>query len=118
MKNPFLQWISTKNLYLVTLRNVSHIGVKAFKSSVYFFGKKKYAFAKRLSYGNYVDIFTGTIYYSYDDPILGSGNLAVGKADPINIRHLFVSKNVLQQELNELNAFVEDKKPFTKNMRR
>lgn len=114
MKNPFSQFISTKNLYLVTLRNVSHIGVSAFNASLYFFGKKEYTFAKRLSDGSYMDVFTGTVYHSYDDPILGTGDLAVSKAEQINTRHLFVSISVLQEELNELNAFAENKKTFIK----
>ena len=103
MKNPLANKISRKDLYLATLRRVSHAGIDPHGGSIYYFGDKRYIFAKKNKNGQYTDVLTGLHYSFYDEPSLGSGDIAVSKAEPINTTHLFVNKSILIEILKELN---------------
>lgn len=112
MHNIFTGEILNKDLYLVTLRRVSRIEIHEGQRSIYFFGDKEYAFAKRKSNRNYVDVLTGDRYYFYDEPSIGSGDIVISQIESLNTtKYLFLPKQILQEELDEIN---NEKEKFIK----
>lgn len=110
--------ISTKNLYLCELRQISKEDYKVLTTerSVYFTNEKKFVFANESGDYEFTDVFTGTVYLKWNDLALSSGDWCVKKCTPVITDYKYVSLDILVQSLKELNPTFFKPKVEKKNL--
>lgn len=107
--------ISTKNLYLCELRQVSEkIGSGSMGYDVYFSDDKKYIFAKRSTSGvyvRYIDVFTKSSFFNVGQVTSCEGEWYVKSSYPVITDYKYVSEDILIGALKECNPtfFMVDK---------
>lgn len=101
MNKKIGKWISTKELYLVTLKQLVDIefDVKNWKKNYIMLKKIEYAICKKNN-NKYYDIFTGTKYETIYNT--EQGTYGVCNSMPLIYDKRFVSLNELSEKLKEL----------------
>lgn len=101
--------ISTKNLYLATLRQISKEEYNPYtlESITHFCDEEKYIFCKKTRKEEiYIDVFTKTQILKIGNPNLQAGDWCIRKLDPIITDYKYIPTKILIQALKELNPII------------
>ena len=97
----FGKWISTKDLYIVTLKELvtKEVDVRTLKNTYIMLKTNKYAICRK-KYSSYYDIFTNTEYESIYN--VDEGSYGIIKTMPLQYNKKFVSLEQISEKLEEI----------------